>query len=154
MVWIYRKCNIPFLIYGVSDFQHSSLFYKQLSQNQMNSGFSSPTHHQNPHYVSPSMKPSSPNAKHNLTLNTPSTVSNKQISNKKEELKDLKFLNNYPTPFTPTSKKFNPTSPNKSEFINSNSKYSESKNTSIKGPMYASNSSIDGNPKRSINEIN
>ena len=63
-------------------------------------------------------------------------------------------MNNYPTPFTPTGKKFNPTSPNKSEFISSNSKYSDGKNGSNKGIMYASNSSIDGTPKRNADEIN
>ena len=54
------------------------------------------------------------------------------------------FLNNYPGNFTPTNnKKFNPGSPNKPQMTAKlTPQFFESKNSSIKGPMYASDSSI------------
>lgn len=79
----------------------------------MHSGYSSPTQNKTYHYTSPSIKPSSPSTKHQLAHGTPSTKSNKDLSMKKEEFKELKFLNNFPGNFTPTNKKTPITSPNK-----------------------------------------
>ena len=113
----------------------------------MNSKFSSPTQNKTYHYGSPSMKPSSPSAKNKLSHNTPSTQSNKDLSHQKEEFKDLKFLNT-PSSFTPKNK-ISPNSPNKLDFSmkNPHHQYLEPKNMSIKGPMYASDSSLEGSSK-------
>ena len=68
-----------------------------------------------PHYTGPPLKHNSPNIQPRLSHNTGYTNSSKDISIKKEEFKDHKYLSTYSPNYASSNKKFNQTSPNKPE---------------------------------------
>ena len=89
--------------------------YKQLTKTIMKPNYSSNGQSTSPHYVNPALKHNSPNIQPRLSHNAAYTNSSKDISVKKEDFKDHKFLNTYSPNYATGNKKFNDCSPFKPE---------------------------------------